>query len=248
MTRTGAVEALGLRVYVREGGAGEPVLFVHGIGVSGRYFEPLARRLARTHRVVVPDLPGWGRSERPRQALTLDEAADVLAVLLELERGSPAVVGNSLGCQIALRLVERHPALVGRLVMIGPTVDPRYRGWIVHAARLLLDAAREPPALWRIAFVDYLRMGARRLLVTARAALEDRPERRLPALEAPLLVVRGERDAIVTRAWARRLAELAPRGRSLEVRGAAHAAHVSHPAEVAVLVESFLAERGDQGA
>lgn len=248
MTRTGAVEALGLRVYVREGGAGEPVLFVHGIGVSGRYFEPLARRLARTHRVVVPDLPGWGRSERPRQALTLDEAADVLAVLLELERGSPAVVGNSLGCQIALRLAERHPALVGRLVMIGPTVDPRYRGWIVHAARLLLDAAREPPALWRIAFVDYLRMGARRLLVTARAALEDRPERRLPALEAPLLVVRGERDAIVTRAWARRLAELAPRGRSVEVRGAAHAAHVSHPAEVAVLVESFLAERGDQGA
>ncbi len=235
-------------MYVRERGAGDPVLFVHGIGVSGRYFEPLARRLSRTHRVVVPDLPGWGRSERPLPALTLDEAADVIAALVEAEGGARAIVANSLGCQIALRVVQRHPALVGRLVMIGPTVDPRYRGWVVHAVRLLLDATREPPGLWRVAFVDYLRMGPRHLLATARAALEDRPEQRLPALEAPLLVVRGERDAIVTSAWARRCADLAPHGSFVEVRGAAHAAHASHPGEVARFVESFLAERGDHGA
>lgn len=236
----------GHELHVREGGAGHPVVLLHGLGVSGRYFEPLGRELARTRRVVIPDLPGWGASRGPRRALALEELADVLGTLLGVEGRAPAVVANSLGCQVALALAERRQAPVGRLVLIGPTVDPAYRGWLTQGARILLDATREPLGLAPIVLADYARMGPRRVLATAREALADRPERRLPYIESPVLVVRGERDATTTLDWARRCAALAPQGAFAGVPGAAHAAHVSHPVRVAELVESFLAEGDDR--
>jgi pimeloyl-ACP methyl ester carboxylesterase len=49
----------GFRVHVREAGAGDPVVLVHGLGVSGEYLEPLGEALARSFSVSIPDLPGW---------------------------------------------------------------------------------------------------------------------------------------------------------------------------------------------
>jgi pimeloyl-ACP methyl ester carboxylesterase len=124
-------------------------------------------------------------------------------------------------------------------------VDPVYRGWVRHAIRLLIGATRERSGLFPIVLEDYVRMGPRRIIATARAALEDAPEQRLARIEAPVLVVRGERDALTTHDWARRCAALAPRGAFVELAGAAHAAHVSHAEDVAELVERFLAECDD---
>jgi len=247
VVRSSFVEVLGLRIYVREAGAGEPVLLLHGLGVSGRYFVPLASVLAARRQVIVPDLPGWGRSERPSRPLGLGGAADVLGELLRRRgRGAVSIVANSFGCQVALMLAQRRPELVGPLTLVGPTVDPRYRSWSVHAARLALDTLREPPALWRILFADYARMGARRLAATAQAALEDRPEDRVASIRQPILVVRGERDAICTSQWAAECASRAQRGSFRPVAKAAHAAHFSHPLVVASLVESFLEEGPDR--
>jgi len=244
--RSGFVEVLGLRMHVREAGAGEPVLLLHGLGVSGRYFMPLASVLAARRHVFVPDLPGWGRSERPQRPLGVGGASDVLAELLRRRaQGAVAVVANSFGCQVALMLAQRCPELVGPLTLVGPTVDPRYRSWSVHAVRLALDTLGEPPALWRILVADYARMGSRRVAATAHAALEDRPEDRLGRIRRPVLVVRGERDAICTLEWAAECASRAPRGSFAPVARAAHAAHFSHPWVVARLVESFLEERPD---
>jgi pimeloyl-ACP methyl ester carboxylesterase len=238
-------EVDGFRLHVREAGPGDPVVLVHGLGVSGEYFEPLGEALGRSFSVSIPDLPGWRKSERPRRALTLEALAEVLEHLVEPGGRAPAFVANSLGCQIVLALAERHPEKVRALILIGPTVDPVYRGWLRHAMRLLVGATRERNGLLPIVIEDYLRMGPRRIFATARAALEDRPEQRLPRIEAPVLVVRGERDALTTPGWARRCAELAPRGKYVEIAGTAHAAHVSHTREVAKLVERFLAERDD---
>ena len=241
--RSGFVEVLGLRMHVREAGAGEPVLLLHGLGVSGRYFMPLAGILAARRHVIVPDLPGWGRSEQPPRPLGVGGAADLLAEFLHRRgRDAVAIVANSFGCQVALTLAQRRPELVGPLTLVGPTVDPRYRSWSVHAVRLALDSLREPPALWRILLADYARMGSRRLAATAQAALEDRPEDHIAGIRRPVLVVRGERDAICTLGWAAECASRAQRGSFAQVARAAHAAHFSHPLVVARLVESFLEE------
>ena len=247
MIRSDFVEVLGLRVHVREAGAGESVLLLHGLGVSGRYFMPLAGLLAARRHVIVPDLPGWGRSERPPLPLAVGGAAEILGELLRQRgRGAVAIVANSFGCQVALALAKSRPELVGPLAFIGPTVDPRYRSWPVHVVRLALDTLREPPALWRILLADYALMGLRRLVATARVALADRPEDLVARIRKPVLVLRGERDAICTPEWAVELASRAERGSFAQVAEAAHAAHFSHPLVVARLVETFLEEAPDR--
>jgi pimeloyl-ACP methyl ester carboxylesterase len=89
-------------------------------------------------------------------------------------------------------------------------------------------------------------MGPRRLAETARAALADRPEDIVARIRKPLLVLRGERDAICTPEWAVELASRAERGSFAHVAKAAHAAHFSHPLVVARFVESFLEEEPDR--
>ncbi len=221
---------------------------MHGLGVSSTYFGPLADVLSRQMRVVAPDLPGWGRSTRPEEALDVPAAGRVLAGIIAAEAlAAPTLVANSLGCQIAVELADRRPDLVGRLVLISPTVDPRYRSAARQAWTLGVDWVREPPALWPIVLRDYWTMGTPRIVATAMHALVDRPEDKLPNIAAPVLVIRGERDATTTHAWARRCAELAPNGRFEPIRGAAHAAHFSHPHEVARLVLAFASERADGG-
>ena len=83
--RSRQVDVSGHRLHVREAGSGEPVVLVHGLGVSGRYLEPLGELLAARRRILVPDLPGWGRSEDPPRALDVEAAAEVLADSLRLE-------------------------------------------------------------------------------------------------------------------------------------------------------------------
>jgi pimeloyl-ACP methyl ester carboxylesterase len=99
--------------------------------------------------------------------------------------------------------------------------------------------------LWPIIVRDYWTMGTPRIVATAMHALADRPEDKLPHIAVPVLVIRGDRDASTTRVWAQRCADLAPNGRFEPIRGAAHAAHFSHPHTVAKLVLAFASERAD---
>ena len=216
---------------------------MHGIGVTSRYFEPLADVLAADRRVLVPDLPGWGRSPRPPRALSLVELADALAGFLDTEGLERLpLVANSLGSQVVVELAVRHPERVSALVLVGPTVDPDLRTAALQARSFVLDSIREPPSLWWIIAGDYARMGPLRFARTAHFALRQRMEDLLPRVEAPTLVLRGEHDAFATQAWCERAAELLPRGSLAVLDGAAHAAHYSDPVRVAALVRSFLEE------
>jgi pimeloyl-ACP methyl ester carboxylesterase len=224
--------------YARVAGDGPPVVLVHGLAVSSRYFVPLGRRLRPRFRVIAPDLPGYGSSPTPPSPLDVPQLADALLDwldLLEVERAP--LVGNSLGCQIAVDLAARRPERVERLVLVGPTMDPAAPTIPRQALRLARDVVRESPLLNLTQARDYARMGPRRILASARFALADPLEQKLARVEAPALVVRGARDPIVPQAWAERVAALLPRGRLAVLPGAAHAAHWSAADAVARLVE-----------
>jgi pimeloyl-ACP methyl ester carboxylesterase len=215
-------------------------VLVHGLAVSSRYFLPLARILAARHRVLAPDLPGHGRSGTPARALGIPGLADALLAWLDLAGIERApLVANSLGCQVAVDLAVRAPERVERLVLIGPTMDPAAPTLLAQALRLARDVPREPLGLNLAEARDYLRTGPRRILATARAGLADPLAEKLPRVQAPALVVRGGRDAIVSQAWAGRVAELLPDARLAVVLDEAHAVHWSAPAEVARLIEEL---------
>src|SRR6266536_6087030 len=208
------LEVFDLRMHARVGGEGAPVVLVHGYGVSGTYMLPLAESLAPSFSVFAPDLPGYGRSQRPRAPLDIPGLAAALAAWLDaagLLR--PAFVANSMGCQVVTELALRQPGRVGPLVLIGPTVDPQRRGARHQLLGGLRDAAREPRSLLALAARDDAVLGIGALLATARSALADRIEQRLPLIDQPTVVVRGEKDGFVGASWAERATALLSRGR-----------------------------------
>jgi 2-hydroxy-6-oxonona-2,4-dienedioate hydrolase len=231
----------GIPGYARIDGSGPPLVLVHGLAVSSRYFVPLIRELARTRTVLAPDLPGYGRSATPPRPLDVPELADALEEWLELAGVVPApLVANSLGCQVAVDLAVRRPHRVTRLVLLGPTMDPAAPTILRQAARLARDTLREPPGLWLAETIDYLRMGPRRTIATARLGLADPFAEKASRLPHPALVVCGGRDAIVSREWAQRVARLLPDAGLTVIEGAPHAAHWCAAADVARVVEEFL--------
>jgi 2-hydroxy-6-oxonona-2,4-dienedioate hydrolase len=230
----------GTRAHARVAGTGPPIVLVHGLGVSSLYFVPLARRLSSTHMVLAPDLPGYGRSGTPTEPLDIARLAQAVRQWLDLTGIDRApIVANSLGCQIAAELALSDPERVDRLVLIGPTMDPAAPTLRHQCRRLAADALREPFALNLVETRDYLRMGPRRILATARHALADPLREKLPRVSQPALVVRGERDRIVSQEWAEEVARLLPAGRLAVVADAPHAAHWAAADQVVRLIEEF---------
>lgn len=236
-------DVLGLRLHVRVGGPGDapPVVLVHGAAVSGRHVEPIAVELARRFRVVVPDLPGHGRSEDPPRVLDLDGHADAVAGVVEaFDLGSVALLGNSYGCQIITALALRHPQVVSRAVLQGPTLDPAGGHGVRQFGRWLVNTVREGTTQPSETFRQWGQAGPRVFAGTLRSMFADRIERRLPEFDVPALVVCGTRDAVTPPRWGRDAARLLPRGRFVAVDGATHTMTVAHPEALADVVVPFL--------
>ena len=102
------------------GGRGTPVVFVHGLGSSG-YMEwrHNLEVVSARHRVFAPDLPGYGRTDKPRARYTIPYFARFIERYME-ESGlrSATLVGASLGGRIALEVALEHPRLVRKLVLV----------------------------------------------------------------------------------------------------------------------------------
>ena len=218
-----------------------PVVLVHGLGMSTRYLRPLADSLAGDVSVSAPDLPGFGRSESPPHVLTIPELAEaVIAWMDALRLDTAALVGNSLGCQISAEAAARHPDRISHAVLIGPSMDPRARTPAGQIARLIRVAFREPLAISRIAVVDYLHCGTRRLWRTFQHGLEHPMADRLRQVRCPTLVLRGEYDLLATAPWCEEARRRLPNGELVTIPDAAHAVHFSHPDIVAAAVTTFL--------
>jgi pimeloyl-ACP methyl ester carboxylesterase len=139
-----------LRVHHTHGGRGSPVLFIHGLGSSG-YMEWRfnLEASADRHRVFAPDLPGFGRSEKPRARYGIPYFTRFIERYME-ERGlrSAAVVGASLGGRIALELALESPRLVRKLVLVNALGLGRPN---VHVSYGLVTIPRVGEALMNVA-------------------------------------------------------------------------------------------------
>lgn len=211
------------------GTAGAPeVVCVPGLGCSHRYFLPLARRLAPEARVSAVDLPGFGRTPGPREALDVRGLSLALADWLRATgRGGALLVANSGGCQVVVDLAVHSPDLLGPAVLVSPTMDRHARSRLRQVVRLAADVPRERPTLIPLIIRDYLTCGPRRMDATLRHLLADPVERKLHHVRTPTVVARGTRDPIVPHDWAREVAALLPHGRLAEVPGAGHALNYS---------------------
>lgn len=227
----------------RKGRGIRSFLLVHGIGMGRGVFGDLTEHLLPHGEVIAVDLPGYGAAPEPPRTPTIERNADILAAYLR-ERGIRPVVaiGHSMGTQIVIELAVRHPRLVDRIVLVGPTVDPAARTALRQLARLGQDLAIESPRVLALGTREYLRAGPN-LRRKMRAMLVHRPEDVLPRVPVPALVLRGEHDRVVPAVWARRVAALLPRGRFEQIDGHGHETMIRDAGPSAEAIVAFA--RGD---
>lgn len=110
----------GLRLAYRDwGGAGLPVVLLHGLASSYRIWDLVAPLLASEHHVVALDQRGHGRSDRPDTSFEMATyAADLRGFLASLDLGRVVLVGHSWGGNVALQFTVEEPELVASLVLM----------------------------------------------------------------------------------------------------------------------------------
>jgi pimeloyl-ACP methyl ester carboxylesterase len=155
----------------REAGRARHAVLVHGLGMSSAYFVRFAAALhAHGVEAIAPDLPGFGESANAR-AMSPHEQAEALAAWADKLGIRDALwIGHSLGCNTVAHVAAMRPDLVRDVAYIGPL-------WSQTLPRLfcalLLDALREPLALWPFVLRAYWRCGLARWFASVRHAVDD---------------------------------------------------------------------------
>ena len=243
-------------------GRGYPVLLVHGLHGSWRYWRPFMEALPPTYEVYAPDLPGYGRSEPMPSYQAWEQVGWLNAFCESVMFGSGAVVGHSIGGVIALGFLRQVPERVDRLVTVSAPVDDagvllplRMLGWPFIGAPMFW-AVRGGFASWlgwaRLTHGDpeligmlhwAARAGSRAVRGTVIGWQELTPVEREALFGPPLvptLVLHGDQDRIVPPSHAERMAAALPGAQFAWLKGAGHMPVLQVAEKTATAVAEFL--------
>jgi pimeloyl-ACP methyl ester carboxylesterase len=218
------------------------VVLLHGLAVSHRYLMPLARELATRLPVVVPDLAGFGHSDKPSTAFDVRAHAAHLSAWLDA-RGLARVclVGHSYGAEVAARLAVLRPDAVAVLVLASPTTDPRARNRRGLVGRWTTDVLVEAP--WQAPMLarDVADAKPWRVWATVGHSVHNAIEDDLRRLPVPPLVLGGSLDPVAPLSWRTAVAAVTG-GTSVTVPRAAHNVLTTSPRRSAAAIEAWLAK------
>ncbi len=216
-------------------------VFVPGLGLNGDSSRRLRARLGGAR---VLTLPGYG--ERAAWSADLSPVSLASRLVASLPEGPVVLVGHSASCQVVAEAAALAPSTICGLVLVGPTTDRRSSTWRRLVARWLSTARHEPPRLAPSLVSQYARTGLGSMARALDAARRHDIRTALGSVTAPVTVVRGDRDRIVTASWADELAGLV-NGSVVTVRGGAHMVVMTHPSLVAQAIQRRLT-RGARSA
>lgn len=223
---TKEVQLDGLTIAYREIGSGHPVLLLHGWPTSSFLWREVMLPIGRGNRVLAPDLPGFGTSDKPLGIRYGFEFFDrTIDQFLEATGVDQLSIGvHDLGGPIGLHWALRQPRRVTKLAFLNTLVYPEFSAAVLEFVRLCstpglreqLTSAEGLREVMRLGLADdesltdevlagvtepFSSVEARRALAEAGIGLE--PEgfvemaRRLPSLEIPIRIIYGERDRIL---------------------------------------------------
>ena len=136
--RAADVKVAGLNTFYLEAGSGTPVVLLHGLGATNASMLTTFWDLARDHRVIAPDLPGFGESAKPVRSYDASFYADwALAFLDELGIDKAYIIGNSMGGRVAIETALCAPERVERLALLAPSPAFLKKREMVGVVRLL---------------------------------------------------------------------------------------------------------------
>src|SRR5690606_29882980 len=137
-----------------------PVVLLHGLGATNASMLPSLRDLSRDHRVIAPDLPGFGDSAKPlRRYHAQFFARWVVALLDRLGLECAHLIGNSMGGRIAIEVGLSHPDRVNRLALFAPAMAFKKLRQLVPLVRLMRpELGAMPLVVPRLTVTSTLRM------------------------------------------------------------------------------------------
>ena len=249
-------------------GAGDPVVLLHGIPTWSYLWTPILGALTRAARVLAPDLPGFGFSDkRDRFDRSIARQAELVdAWMNQIGLASAVIVGHDIGGGVALRLATLFPSRVRKLCVINSVC---YDSWPIElmlqfghpeanrrlsaamAVRLLKQAlkggfaTRPASAFLEGLLAPYATEVGKLSLIRNAAALNTNLTTEiaslLPAVAVPTLILWGEDDRFQPIAYGERLAWDIPGAQFVRLGAARHFAMVDRPRAVAERLKAFVA-------
>ncbi len=229
-------------------GEGEPVVLVHGLSGSTRWWARNVGVLSEHYRVYLVNLPGFGVGRLARPRFVLAEASSWLLAWMEaVGLGRAHLVGHSMGGYLCLRLAASRPEVVGRLVLVDPAGMPPDRTLLGHLVPLLQAARHGSPRFLPVLVRDALYAGPFTLLRAARDLLAEDVRGDLRRIEAPTLLIWGEKDVLIPPSVGDLMLAEIPDSSLLVIEGAGHNPMFDRPDEFDAALLSFLGgERGPE--
>lgn len=261
------VDGLGTRVRLQGALDAEPIILVHGFSHSLESWDAWADDLANDYLVIRYDLPGHALTgPDPQRRYSVPQTVDHLSSLMDaLQIGRANIVGNSLGGLVAWRYAAEHPERVSRLVLLAPggysingvseepvAVPMGVRFFMTQAPEPMIaaatgalfgDASRMPEGMSSRVFTLMREPGVGAALVERLEVFTlPEPSAELSRLEMPVLLMWGERDAIIPFEHASRFMADIPSAQLVSYADYGHVVQEEAPQESLRDLRTFLSE------
>jgi pimeloyl-ACP methyl ester carboxylesterase len=240
-------------------GAGSDVLLLHGWGCNHTVWRDTQTLLEERFRVTAVDLPGFGESDEPHAAWSVEDfTTNIEELVKRLGLVTPIVFGHSHGGRVAILYASRNP--VSKMVLVDAAgVKPRHSlkyyakvysfKAMKHFAPLVFGSKRAQEMIERrrnaSGSADY-RAASPVMRATLSRVVNEDMRRAMPAIKAPTLLVWGERDTATPLSDARKMERLIPDAGLVVFAGAGHFSFLEQPARFTAVINSFLSENSVQ--
>ncbi len=245
-----------------------PMIFAHGYGCDQNMWRLVAPAFADTHRLVLFDHVGAGRSDlaaydRAKYSSLQGYAEDVLEICEELDLERAVFVGHSVSAMIGVLAAARAPGVIGALVMIGPSpryvdeegyvggfsredivgllesLDANHLGWS-HAMAPVIMGNPDRPELAAELTNSFCRTDPEIARQFARVTFLSDNRADLPGVRVPTLVLQCSADAIAPEVVGRYVHEQVPGSVLTHLTATGHCPHLSAPEETVAAIRAFL--------
>jgi pimeloyl-ACP methyl ester carboxylesterase len=250
--------------------AGVPVVMIHGLAGCWQNWLENILPFANRYRVIVPDLPGFGQSDMPRDPISIPGYASIVHTLLgQLGVGRAALVGNSMGGMISLQMAIEYPDAVACAIAVSPAglatrlanpervqpavrgVDAIMRNSIAMREKLVRRPGLRRVALWGvITHPELIRAelawelmggaGKAAFMPALEAIMRHDFSEQLGEITAPTLFVWGREDRLITYRDCDRYVKRIPGARKLVVRDTGHMTMLERPAWFNAVAADFI--------
>lgn len=242
-----------LAIEYQDDGAGKVVLFLHGWQDDLHTFDPLVSLLSSRHRMIRLDLPGFGQSETPKEAWSLDNYVQfVNDFIKKLDVDVYAYVGHSFGGRITIKGQATKNFEAEKIVLIdsgGIAKNRTFRnltlkllakigGFITYIPPLIFWRQKLRKKMYRFVGSDYLNTGA--LKGTFLKIISEDLRASAKKITTPTLLIWGESDTETPLSDGKEFAKLISNSKLRAINGAGHFVHREKPQEVVELIEEFL--------